>query len=404
MATTLSPAGRDARIIGIISVGHLFSHFYQLALPSMFPLMTADMGLSYSQLGIVAAAFYVASGLSQTPAGFLVDRIGARPVLFGGLGLLAASMALMGFAPNYPVLILLAMLAGLGNSVFHPADYSLMNSAVSTERMGRAYSAHSIAGHIGFALAPPAMILLGTTIGWRSSILEAGLVGVVLVLGLVAGREALQDGHRERRLAAADAPDEAPKGARILMQPAIVLFFLFFLTMAAGLIGLQGFTAAALASSAGLDLTAASAAITCFLVGVPTGVFFGGIVADRNPASHDTIAFGGLTAGALALLPVSLLLPGSWALFGLFLAAGLCFGISLPSRDLVIRAAAPKGAMGRVFGFVYSGLDAGCALAPPLFGLFIDVGLGRWIFLLAAGFIFASALLIRFSHRRACRA
>jgi FSR family fosmidomycin resistance protein-like MFS transporter len=393
MARTLSAAGRDARIIGIISVAHLFSHFYQLALPSMFPLMTADTGLSFTQLGLIGAVFYTASGLCQTPAGFLVDRIGARPVLFAGLGLLATASTLIAFAPNYTALLMLGALAGMGNSVFHPADYSMMNSAVSSERMGRAYSVHAIGGHVGFALAPPVMVLLGTTIGWRNAMLAAGLVGIVLVIGLVIGRDALQDGHRERRAAAAAGnADDAPRGVSVLLQPKIAVFFLYFLAMAGGLIGLQGFT--------GMELTFASIAITCFLVGVPTGVAFGGIVADRRPGSHDMVAFGAMTFAALALAPVSLFLPGTAALFALMAVAGFAFGFGMPSRDMVIRAATPRGAMGRVFGFVYSGLDAGCAIAPPIFGLFIDLGLGRWVFLLAAGFLLVSGLLIGLSRAR----
>jgi FSR family fosmidomycin resistance protein-like MFS transporter len=344
--------------------------------------------------------FYTASGLCQTPAGFLVDRIGPRPVLFGGLALLAAATTLMAFAPNYAAMLAVGALAGMGNSVFHPADYSLMNSAVSPQRMGRAYSVHAVGGHLGFALAPPVMVLLGTTMGWRNAMFAAGLVGIVLVIGLIIGREALQDGHRERKEAALGQPDDTPKGIAVLLQPKIAVFFLYFVAMAAGLIGLQGFTAGALEAAAGFKLTIASAAVTCFLLGVPTGVLFGGILADRKPETHDMLAFGAMTVSALALVPASLFLPAPPMMFVLLGISGLAFGIGLPSRDMVIRAATPKGAMGRVFGFVYSGLDAGCAIAPPIFGLFIDLGLGRWVFLLAGGFLLASGLLIGLSRSR----
>lgn len=407
MTQALSPAGRDARIIGIISVGHLFSHFYQLTLPPLFPLIRAETGLSYTELGGIMAALYAASGLCQTPAGFLVDRFGARPVLFGGLGLLAVTIALMSVAPNYAVMLMLGILAGVGNSVFHPADYSLMNGTVSSGRIGRAYSAHSIGGHLGFAIAPPVMVALGAFLGWQTAVLTVGIVGIVLVLGLVALRDLLQETRPARPAAGGggeDAQNATPAaGIAVLLQGPIVLFFLFFFVMAAGMIGLQSFTASALVSFAGLELTAANAAITAYLVGAPLGILVGGVVADRV-GHHDNVAFAGLSMAALLVLPVSLFALPVWGMLFLFLAAGLFFGLSLPSRDMVIRAAAPKGAHGRVFGFVYSGLDVGAAIGPLLYGILVDLGQARWVFAISAVLMICAAALIRYSHRRAQRA
>jgi MFS transporter, FSR family, fosmidomycin resistance protein len=402
MAQVLSPAGRDARIIGIISVGHLFSHFYQLTLPPLFPLIRAETGLSYTELGGIMAALYAASGLCQTPAGFLVDRFGARPVLFGGLGLLALSIALMSVAPNYAVMLGLGVLAGIGNSVFHPADYSLMNGTVSAGRIGRAYSAHSIGGHLGFALAPPIMVALGAFLGWQTAVLIVGIVGIVLVLGLIAMRDLLQETRPVKASGDSEETPQAaaPAGIAVLLRGPIVLFFLFFLIMAAGMIGLQSFTASALVSFAGFELTAANAAITAYLIGTPLGILVGGVVADRA-GHHDNVAFAGLTIAALLVLPVSLFALPVWPMLALFLAAGLFFGLSLPSRDMVIRAAAPKGAHGRVFGFVYSGLDVGAAIGPLLYGILIDLGQARWVFAISAVLMIGAAALIRYSHRRA---
>jgi MFS family permease len=393
MARALTAGGRDTRVIGLVGVAHLFSHFYQLALPPLFPLIKAETGLSYISLGLIMGAFYATSGILQTPAGFLVDRVGPRPVLFGGLALLATAVAAYGFAPNYETMIAIAMLAGAGNSVFHPADYSLINGAVSRARTGRAYSIHSVGGHCGFAIAPLVMIRLGGLVGWHHALLIAGVTGVAFATLMILLRDMLQPAelagpHRARER------ESIASALAVLLQPRIVTFFLFFFTFAFGIIGLQNFAPPALSAEFHLANVTASGVLTAMLIGAPTGVLAGGLLADAVPR-HGLIATTGFAAaGALMLLVTLTPLPAP-LLFAAFALAGFTLGAALPSRDMVIRAATPPGASGKVFGFVYSGLDVGGSVGPGFLGWLIDIGHPRLVFLTAAALFLAGAVLIR---------
>jgi len=393
MATALTAGRRDAHVIGIVGIAHMFSHFYQLALPPLFPLIKAETGLSNIGLGLVMGAFYATSGILQTPAGFLVDRIGARPVLFGGLGLLAAAVGCYAFAPSYEAMIALAMLAGAGNSVFHPADYSLINGTVGKSRTGRAYSIHSVGGHVGFAIAPPLMVALGALVGWHHAILFAGLFGIALTVTLILFGDSLrpQDAvgaHRERRR------ESLGSSVAMLLQPRIVTFFLFFFAFAFGIIGLQNFSPLALTSTAHIPYIAASGVLTALLIGSPLGILAGGFLADSVPR-HGFIATTGFAIAGVLMLLVALVPMPTPLLVVDFAVAGFTLGAALPSRDMVIRAATPAGASGKVFGFVYSGLDAGASVGPGLLGWLIDIGHPNLVFVTVAALFFSGAVLIR---------
>lgn len=379
---------RDFRIIGTIGFAHLFSHFYQLTLAPLFLLIKADFGVSNIELGALVSLFFMASAALQTPAGFLVDRIGARPVMIGGLVVLSAAVALYGLAPNYAALAALSVVAGAGNAVFHPADYSLLNQHVSPARMGRAYSVHTIGGHMGYGLAPVVVALLGVSFGWRGAVAIVGVAGLVTAAGILAMGSAMFQG---------EPGNEAPRIKKIgrdsfavLLHPAIIVFFVMFVIMAMGFIGLQNFTPLALVSGMGLPLVTANGILSGFLFAAPAGVLVGGIVADRA-RRQDLVATFSVTASGLIILSVGL---ADIALFPAFVAAGFLFGLALPSRDMVVRAATPAGASGRVFGFVYGGLDAGSAVTPLLYGWFLDIGNPIWVFLVSGALLLLFGFII----------
>lgn len=384
---------------------HGFSHFYQLVLPPLFPLIQAETGISYTRLGLLMGVFYVTSGLLQTPSGFLVDRFGARVMLRGGLTLLASAIFLFGFAQSYETMVVLAIIGGAGNAVFHPADYAFMTANVSDRRMGRAYSVHSVGGHLGYAAAPTAMLWLGTVLGWHGALIAAGLAGIVPVLLLQmrieAGPAGEIDGKAEKPTPA-DADEGVAAGLKILLHPTMVMLFAFFVLFAMSLIGLQSFTPTALIVLRDVSLSTATLALAGFLLGSPLGILAGGVIADRI-RRHNAMAAGGITLSALAVLAIGVLEPPVAMLAPIFFISGFCFGSALPSRDMVVRSVTPKGSSGKVFGFVYSGLDVGAAASPVLFGWFLDIGHPSWIFLFAPVFLILSVAIILLTERLAGR-
>ncbi len=387
---------RDFKIMGTVGVAHWFSHFYQLALPPLFLLIRAETGISYTRLGLLIGMFYLTSGLLQTPAGFMVDRYGARRMLLGGLVLLAAATTAVGMAPTYELMLALIVLGGIGNSVFHPADYAILSATVSEQRMGRAFSIHSVGGHLGYAAAPAAMIALGSLLGWRGAVVAAGLIGIipVLILAIYGDmRDAVDRGAEDTSQSAT-----INEGVRLLLRPPMLLLLLFFILFSMALIGLQSFTPTALVALRGIPLAMANVALAGFLAGSPLGIIAGGIIADRIK-HHSAMATGGIILSAATILGFALLEPPVAGLVLTMFFAGFWFGIALPSRDLVVRSITPPGASGKVFGFVYSGLDAGAAISPVLFGWFVDMGHPLWIFLFTPAFMVMSAGVIVASER-----
>jgi len=334
----------DVRVIGLIGVAHFFSHFFQLVLPPLFPLLKTVFGVPYVALGLTISVFYGASGIGQTLSGFLVDRIGALRVLLGGMALFAASIALAGLVPTYWLLLPVALLAGLGNSVFHPADYSILNASVDARRIGRGYSVHSVSGNLGWAVAPTVVFALTAHFGWRVALVTVGGGGLVMA-GVLATQAHLFATARSagRSRGATDV--------RLLLSGPILAAFAYFALIAMAVIGVQTFGVSGLIRVYETPMAAATACLTAFLLGSAAGTLVGGLLADRT-SRHDVLAVSGLVGGAVLML---VLATGSLAvstLPGLLALAGFCQGITGPSRDMLVRAATPAGASGRVFGFV----------------------------------------------------
>jgi len=382
----------DARVIGLVGFAHALSHFFQLALPPLFPLIKAEFDVSWSLLGSLVGAFYVASGFTQFSAGFAVDRWGARPMLFGGLALLACGALAAGTVPGIAWLFPVVVIMGIGNGVFHPVDFAILNANVSPRRLGHAYSVHGIGGNLGYALAPIATFGLASMFGWRAAIAAVGVAGLV-GLGLLATQRTTLTCHVGR----GHAPSRT--GALALFrQPAILTCFAYFAIATTGWIGLQTFSPATLNVAFGVPLAFATSAVTALLLGSAAGVVAGGFVATRT-ARHDRVAASGLASAALLMAVLTVATPPVSLMLPLFAAAGFSIGITGPSRDMIVRAATPAGASGRVYGFVYSGLDVGSMVGPVWFGFMLDHGMGNAVFA-GAGACFAIAIATVLQVRR----
>jgi len=371
--TAPSSLRRDVHVIGLIAVAHFFSHFFQLTLPPIFPLLKTVFGVPYVALGLAMSVFYGASGIGQTLSGFLVDRIGAPRVLLGGMALFASSVALAGLVPSYWMLLPVALLAGLGNSVFHPADYSILNASVDPRRIGRGYSVHAISGNLGWAVAPTVVVGLTASSGWRAALVTVGALGLVMVGVLASQRAAFGRSRHDTRGQGAVAH------LRLLLSAPILAAFAYFAFIATALIGVQTFGVTGLMRVYDTPLALATAALTTFLLGGAAGILVGGFLADHT-RRHDVVAVGGLVVAAafMMLLASGALAPSLLpVILGL---TGFCHGATGPSRDMLVRAATPPGASGKVFGFVYSGLDLGSCLTPLAFGWLLDHGDPRMLF------------------------
>lgn len=371
---------RDAQIIGLVGLAHGTSHFFQLILAPLFPWLKAAFGLTYAELGLLMSVFFVVSGVGQAMAGFVVDRAGAWIVLVAGVGLLAVSA--LGFATShsYAMLILFAGVGGLGNSVFHPADFTILNRRVSVPRLGHAFGMHGILGTFGWAGAPVFMAGLATLLGWRSALLCASLLALAILALLVANRALLDT--RDMHVAVA-APGKGITHAHslgFLRLPGVWMCFAFFFITAFSFGGIQSFAPSALVELYGIPFAVAMTSITAFMLASAGGMVAGGFLASRTSHHERIIAAAFATAGALCLLIAS----GSVSAASTILLLGLVgfgSGIAGPSRDLLVRAAAPRGATGRVYGVVYSGLDVGASIAPLMFGAMMDAAHPGWVFI-----------------------
>jgi MFS family permease len=385
----------DFRVIGLIGAGHLISHFLQLVLPPLFPVLRSEFDVSWAALGLVSSVFYGASGLAQTVAGFVVDRLGARRVLLAGMTLMAVAIGFGALASSYWVLLVIAALAGLGNSVFHPADYSMLNSAVSARRIARAYSIHSLSGNAGWILAP---IVVGTVThvaGWRPALLTAA--GLALLGTLVLATQTRGLG------APAPAPAARRSGVvadlRVLLAVPILMAFAYFALLTGSMMGIQNFAVPALGLIYHAPLTLATGALTVYLIGNACGILVGGFLADRA-TRHDLVAVAGVTmAATLTLVLGSGSLPLSTIAVAMA-AMGFSMGLTAPSRDMLVRAATPRGSSGKVFGFVYSGLDLGSLVAPPVYGWLLDHGQPRSMFVVIAAVMGVMILTVVQVRRR----
>ena len=384
--------GRDAHVIGVVGAVHFTSHFFHLALPPLFPLLRDELGVSYTALGLVVAFFYAASGLGQTAAGFLVDRFGARPVLLAGMLLLAGAIGGAGLVTSYWMLLAVALVAGLGNSVFHPADYAILNASVQPRRLGRAYSVHGVGGSLGWATAPPVVVGLTQVLGWRGALLGVAMLGVLATLA-VASQSGVFVDHREAGPVRSQREGGLTDDLRLLLVRPILVAFAYFALLAGALIGLQSFSVPAILAAYDAPLAIATGSLTALLLGSAAGIVAGGLLADRT-SRHDLVAAAGMALAAGFTLVVATGAPAPVVLPVVMGLAGFCVGATSPSRDMLVRAAAPAGASGKVYGFVYSGFDLGSAVVPLGLGWLLDRGEPRAVFVALAAVMLVTIVTV----------
>ncbi len=392
-ATLSVPVGTlksDATIISLVGVAHGTSHFFHLMLPPLFPWLMVEFGLGFAQVGLLMSVFFVVSGVGQAIAGIWVDRFGAHRVLYTGVALLTCSGVLVALAPNIVVLFIGAAVAGLGNSVFHPADFALLNKRVSTSRLGHAFSVHGIAGNLGWALAPVLMVALATAVSWRAAGWGAALFGALSLSLLIWKRDVLkyelQSANKtDAHVQGVAAPgSQGKQGFWFFLQVRMVwIAFAFFFFLTFGFGALQNFAPPLLHDLYGLSLASAASALTFYLLGGTAGLVLGGFLA-RQDSRHERQLAMALAGGALLALLLALAIVPGWLVLPIMAAMGVGVGIAGPSRDLLVRTATKarlgEGAFGRVYGMVYSGLDVGLAISPIVFGLLLDQQLPRMVF------------------------
>ena len=345
----------DLRVMGLVGAAHGASHFFHLVLPPLFPILKEEFDVSFSALALLTTCFYGVSGIAQTLAGFLVDRFGARNILLGGLTLLATSVIGYGLATEFWMLLLFSLLAGLGNSVFHPADLSILTQKVTTLRLGKAYGVHAFSGNVGWAAAP--------------------------VFCLASLNENLS----------------------LLFSSTILSCFCFFALLAAALVGIQSFGISAIQDLYDINIKHATFALTTFLVCSAIGILSGGILADKT-TRHDLIAMIGVMLSGLVLILIGSQLITASSVIACLGLSGFFSGFTAPSRDMLVKKVTPTGSTGRIFGFVYSGLDFGSSLMPLLLGLIMDIGSANYVFYACAVMLFLTIFTVANVKKRSSTA
>lgn len=385
--SALGSLRQDSRTIGLVGLAHGSSHFFHLLLPPLFPWLIADFGFSYSELSVLVSAFFIVSGVGQALAGFVVDRFGARPIMFAALSSFAVAGVIAGTANSYAQLMLAAIFAGLGNAPFHPVDFTILNNRLSPQRLGHGFSVHGLSGNLGWAAAPVFMAGITSATGsWRMACLCGAALAAIILAIMVINRDALDDrvslaGAAPKAAGAAAVAQEHPMA--FLKLPSVWLCFSFFFWTTCAMSAIQSFSSPALQQLYGLPASITAYVVTGYMLFGAAGMVLGGFLVGRVERLEKVISACLLFSGILLALVGTGWLPGYVAL-GVAALAGIGTGLAGPSRDMLVKRAAPPGATGRVYGTVYSGLDLGFCLAAPVFGYMLDHQMNAGVFFGAA--------------------
>jgi len=384
------------RVVGAVSAAHFMSHYYIILLAPLMPFVRDEYQVTYTEIGLAFAVFNIVTGVFQTPAGFLVDRLGARALLILGLAIGATSFVTAGLVDSFWVMIAMFGIAGMGNTVYHPADYTLLSQHVPADRIGQAFSLHTFAGMLGSAVAPASLLMMQSSWGWRGAFVGAGVFGFAVALLLLLVR----DGTTPTANAGTRPPsDSSDTGWRLLLSAPILLNLAFFILLAMMSGGLYNYSVVALGALYGTPVTTANVALTGNLLLSATGVLVGGLLVTRTKR-HSLVATLGLTAMALSVVLVAVVDLDSLALIAAMSLAGLFSGVIMPSRDMIVREVTPPGSFGKVFGFVTTGFNIGGIVSPLIFGAVMDHGSPRMVFLLVAAFTLLGIVTVATRPRR----
>ena len=385
-----------ARVVGVVSAAHFVSHYYILVLAPLLPFVRADYGVSYTEIGVAFAAFNIVSAALQTPAGFLADWLGARVLLIGGLLLGACAFLVVGLVESFWVMVAMFALAGVGNTVYHPADYALLSQHVPSDRIGQAFSFHTFAGMLGSAVAPVTLLMMQSVWGWRGAFVGAAMLGLLVAVLLLAVRE-----NAEKKVGPPKRHegDAIASGWRVLLSAPILLNLIFFVLLAMMSGGTYNYSVVALGALYGTPLATANAALSGNLLLSAIGVLIGGLLVGRT-SRHGLVATLGLASIALFTTLIAQIGLGALALVAVMSAGGFCSGVIMPSRDMIVRAVTPPGSFGKVFGFVTTGFNIGGIISPLVFGAIMDHGSPRLVFLLVAVFSLAAIATVVTRPRR----
>ena len=391
---------QDASVIGLVGMAHLISHFSQLLLAPLFPWLKAEFNVSYAELGFLMTVFFVVSCGVQAASGFVVDKLGPRPVLIAGLALIGVAAFGYALSTSYWMLAGAAVIGGIGNGVFHPVNYTLLNRKVSAPRLGHAYSFHGITGSLGWALAPAMLVPLAFAYSWRVALMAAGVLAfAVLAVVLINGSKLMLPKAQPLHANAAAAGSE---GALDFMKiPAVWMCFAFFFWYAIVLSVVQAFAPEAARQLHAVPLGLVAMCLTIYMLCSASGMVLGGFLA-ADPARCERIVGAGFGVAAVMALLLALGSLSAWMVPVLFGVMGFASGIAGPSRDLLVKRSTPENASGRVYGVVYAGLDIGQAISPLIFGLMMDNGQCRGV-LLGLAFMQGVLIVSAFNVRRVRR-
>ncbi len=405
-AIPLTPLRQDVTVIGLVGLAHSVSHFSQLLLAPLFPWLKDAFGVGYTELGLLMTIFFVVSCAVQAVSGFVVDRFGPRPILFAGLGLLGLSAFGFAASQSYAMLAFFSIVAGIGNGVFHPVDFTLLNRKIHPKRLGHAFSVHGITGSLGWALAPAMLVPLAMAFSWRVALVSAGALAFAVIAVLWLNRHQLSLEGAFAAKPAAVKPGAAEGNFDFLSIPAVWMCFAFFFFYAMALSGVQAFAPEAARLLHQVPAPLAAMCLTIYMVASAGGMVVGGFLVIDPSRCERIVGVGFGIAASIALTIGFADVPAS-AVPVLFGAMGFAAGLAGPSRDLIVKRSAPDNATGRVYGVVYSGLDIGQAVAPLVFGTLMDLHRPKDVWLgiaIVQAVLIASAFNVRRVRRTALAA
>ncbi|MDA0220757.1 MAG: MFS transporter [Proteobacteria bacterium] len=390
---------RPVKVVGMISLGHGLNHLFNMIVPPLAITWTKDFGIGYAEVGAIMAASAITSASAVLPVGFLVDRMPARHVLVAGMTLISLAVIGLCVADSYWQLLAFAVLLGLGNTVFHPCDYSILSATAPKAWLGRAFSVHTFAGYVGFALTP--LIISGALLwwSWRGALILLGLMGLAMAATFWFNRHDLRD---DRDAAMAQGSERKrpgiAEGLKLLLSLPLLMCFAFFLLVTIAMWGFDAFLPAALFEHNGLPEVMGNYALSAFFGASALGILIGGQIADRT-RRHGLVAAMGFGIAAVSILLIGELATGPLMVFALIGLAGIGGGIVTPNRDLIVRQVTPPGQIGKVFAFMTVAMDTGSTVAPPAFGLLMDLGGAAWLFRISALLLLLAILTVTATRR-----